>query len=350
MRRPNGTGTITKMSGSRRKPYAVRVPTRDKHGRVVQKYLSYHATQKEALEALDAYRYQFSIQQAPKPDDLGQTLTDAWEGWKRKVRFDSKMSDNTRKTYQTTWNALSELHNLKLREIGIDQWQSIINHMEMAGKSKTAVNHAYLIMRNLSRYALERDWISKDYTQFISVPKVGDKVKKGTLTENQLASLAQMAAQGDQDAASLLVLCYTGFRVSEFLELSPASYDHEKGILIGGGKTAAGKDRIVPVHPAIKPYIDAWYAASGERLYTKSSGKPMGYAAYREHVVRIMVSIGCPDATAHWCRHTMATRLKQAGIDTTIIKLILGHSTGDITERYTHFSVDQLKEAILMLP
>lgn len=243
MRRPNGTGTITKMSGSRRKPYAVRVPTRDKHGRVVQKYLSYHATQKEALEPLDAYRYQFSIQQAPKPDDLGQTLTDAWEGWKRKVRFDSKMSDNTRKTYQTTWNALSELHNLKLREIGIDQWQSIIDHMEMTGK-----------------------------------------------------------------------------------------------------------DRIVPVHPAIKPYIDAWYAASGERLYTKSSGKPMGYAAYREHVVRIMVSIGCPDATAHWCRHTMATRLKQAGIDTTIIKLILGHSTGDITERYTHFSADQLKEAILMLP
>ncbi len=338
------------MSGSRRKPYAVRVPARDKHGRVIQKYLSYHATQKEALEALDVYRYQFSIQQAPKPDDLGQTLADAWEGWKRKVRFDTRMSANTRKTYQTTWNALAELHGLKMREIGTDQWQGMIDRMEAAGKSKTAVNHAYLIMRNLSRYALERDWIPKDYTQFVSVPKVEEKVKKGALTEEQIASLAQMAAQGDQDAASLLVLCYTGFRASEFLALSPASYDKKSGILTGGGKTAAGKERIVPVHPAIKTYIDAWYESQNERLCAKSNGKPLGYAAYREHVVRVMNAIGCPEATAHWCRHTMATRLKQAGVDTTITKLILGHSTGDITERYTHISVEQLREAILMLP
>ena len=51
MRRPNGTGTITKMSGARRKPYAVRVPARDRKGRVVQKYLSYHATMRDAMEA-----------------------------------------------------------------------------------------------------------------------------------------------------------------------------------------------------------------------------------------------------------------------------------------------------------
>ena len=106
MRRPNGTGTITKMSGNRRKPYAVRVPSRDSKGRVIQKYLSYHATMKEAMEALDTYRYRFSVQQAPKPDDLDQTLTDAWEGWKRKVRFDTRLSHNTRKTYQSAWNSL----------------------------------------------------------------------------------------------------------------------------------------------------------------------------------------------------------------------------------------------------
>ena len=350
MRRPNGTGTITKMSGARRKPYAVRVPVRDRKGRVVQKYLSYHATMRDAMEALDAYRYRFSVQQAPPPDALDQTLTDAWEGWKKKVHFDTKLSYNTQKTYKSAWNSLSALHEFKIRNLGIDQWQAAIDQLEAAGKSKSAIEHACLIAKSLSRYALERDWIQKDYSQFIAVPKVEAKVKKGALTEEQIAALAQMAAQGNQDAASVLVLCYTGFRASEFLALSPASYDRENGILIGGGKTAAGKNRIVPVHPAILPYIDAWAGQNRKRLYTNDSGQAIGYETYRKIVCQIMAQIGCPDATAHWCRHTMASRLKRAGADPMIVKLILGHATGDITERYTHVTVDQLRENVLLLP
>ena len=43
MRRANGTGTVVKLSGNRRRPYAVRVSVRDKYGRLVQKAVSYHA-------------------------------------------------------------------------------------------------------------------------------------------------------------------------------------------------------------------------------------------------------------------------------------------------------------------
>ena len=174
--------------------------------------------------------------------------------------------------------------------------------------------------------------------------------KAEQMQKEQIAALAQMAAQGNQDAASVLALCYTGFRVSEFLELSPASYDRENGILIGGGKTAAGKNRIVPVHPAILPYIDAWAKQNRKRLYTNGNGQAIGYETYRKAVSQIMAQIGCPDATAHWCRHTMASRLKRAGADPMIVKLILGHATGDITERYTHVTVDQLRENVLLLP
>ena len=55
MRRANGTGTITRLPGERRRPYAVRVPDVDRRGHVVQRYLSYHATAQEAQQALDDY-------------------------------------------------------------------------------------------------------------------------------------------------------------------------------------------------------------------------------------------------------------------------------------------------------
>ncbi len=36
MRRANGTGTVVKLSGNRRRPYAVRVSVRDKYGRLAK--------------------------------------------------------------------------------------------------------------------------------------------------------------------------------------------------------------------------------------------------------------------------------------------------------------------------
>ena len=49
----------------------------------------------------------------------------------------------------------------------------------------------------------------------------------------------------------------------------------------------------------------------------------------------------------HDCRHTTATLLDNAGVDRTIIKRILGHTSNDVTERvYTHKTPEQLLSAI----
>ena len=56
MRNPNGYGSVFKLSGNRRKPFAVRITqgyTND--GKQIYKYLSYHATRKEAMQALASY-------------------------------------------------------------------------------------------------------------------------------------------------------------------------------------------------------------------------------------------------------------------------------------------------------
>ena len=348
MKRPNGYGTISKMSGARRKPYAVRVPTHDRKGRVVQKYLSYHATQREAYEALEAYR---SKQSAPAPDDLGVRLSNVWELWiDKKSR---KLSRNSIIAYTTTWGHLAPLHNMCIRNIGIDQWQSVIDDLEAQGKSQTALNHANGVMRSLSLYALERDWIEKDYAQFIKVPTVGAKVKKDALTREQVDAIAEMASAGDERAASALVLCYTGFRVNEFLDLLCASYDAQERTLTGGSKTDAGRNRIVPVHPRIQPYIDRWMRRGGKYLFSagKMPGDRLMYERYRSQIfLPLMQDLGIPDATPHWCRHTIATRFKEVGADPMLAKLILGHKITDITEHYTHVTIDQLRSAINLLP
>ncbi len=51
--------------------------------------------------------------------------------------------------------------------------------------------------------------------------------------------------------------------------------------------------------------------------------------------------------TPHECRHFCATALDNAGIDDLTKKYILGHRTDtEITERYTHRTIEQLISAI----
>ena len=74
MRRPNGTGTIVKLPGNRRKPYVVKVSEKDRHGHIVQRPLGYYALGDEAQAALDDYNDRRRAGTAPLPDKLSMTV------------------------------------------------------------------------------------------------------------------------------------------------------------------------------------------------------------------------------------------------------------------------------------
>jgi site-specific recombinase XerD len=50
-------------------------------------------------------------------------------------------------------------------------------------------------------------------------------------------------------------------------------------------------------------------------------------------------------ASFHTCRHTFASWHAQNGTDLYVLKKLLGHSTIQLTERYSHLRVDSLKVA-----
>lgn len=82
MRRANGTGSIVKLSGNRRRPYIVKISARDKDGYVRQVALSYHAKLQEAQEALEEYNRKAAAGQTPQ---CGYALLDRGTGLYRLV-------------------------------------------------------------------------------------------------------------------------------------------------------------------------------------------------------------------------------------------------------------------------
>lgn len=352
MKRPNGTGTVVKLSGPRRKPYVVRISARDNHGYVIQKPLSYHASALEAQAALDDYNARKDAGQAPSPLVFNYTVGDVYDGWSGREykKLAARGSTASISSHRAAWNKrVSRFASQKMRDMTLDQWQSILDEDEDNGLSQSTINNDTILIRALYAYSMERDIIGKDYSKYLDVPSVDPKNPKGALSDIQLAKLEKMAKDGFPWADTALMLCYTGYRITEFLTLSPFQFHPESGGYFSAGiKSDAGRNRILPVHPKIKPYLMRRLEQGKATIITNDHGKPVPTWWYREHAFPpIMEALDLPEATPHWCRHTFETRLYSVEVDVLTRKLLMGHSTkGDITATYTHPTPEMLAKAV----
>lgn len=210
-------------------------------------------------------------------------------------------------SHNAAWNKrISRYASRKMRSMTLDEWQSILDEDEDEGRSQSLINNDAILIKALYGYSMERDIVGKDYSTYLDIPSVGAKHLRDALNDLQAAQLAKLAAGGVPWADTAFMLCYTGFRISEFLGLMRFSYHPEEGgYLQDGTKTDVGKNRIVPVHPKIRPYLNAWSAIGGDTIICGEDGHAIPPEQYREYFKELMERIGVPDATPHWCRRTI---------------------------------------------
>ena len=119
--------------------------------------------------------------------------------------------------------------------------------------------------------------------------------------------------------------------------------------MLGGMKTAAGKNRVIPIANKIATFITDMYNYGGEYLaMSKKDKKPLfTYDRLRAQIWERSPILSKMSHLPHDGRHTCATLLSDADINKKTIQLILGHASKDITDRvYTHKTISQLIDAI----
>ena len=341
MKRANGTGSIVKLSGNRRRPYCVRIAERDSHGHIIQRTISYHAKASEAQAALDELNAQRDQGLKINMDKFAMTWGQAYDLWsERKYKTAGSASVAS---YRASWGRVGVLAAKRARDITIDDLQRVIDKDKEDGLSMSSISNDHILMRALYKYLMERDVVSKDYSAFVELPRVAAKHEKGAFDDLQIRKLEKLADAGVPWSDTVLILCYTGLRINELLALTPFAYDRNTHCITGGSKTDAGKDRVIPVHSKIRPYLERWLADGYATIIHRDGERVKDYW-YREHPFReIMDQIGASGATPHWCRHTFISRARMAGMDELAIKRIVGHSTkGDVTAGYTHLDSEWL--------
>ena len=339
MRLPNGYGSVHKLPGNRRRPWRARVTTGwTPEGKQLFYTVGYYATQKEALMALAAYR------EHPIGEKRDITLGEIYERWSE--REYANLTSSTVNGYRAVWKRLSALAPHPVRNIRTSDLQTVIDDMIEEGLGRSTLEKAKTLAGILLQIAVNDDIIPTNYAKAIKLPKAR-KPKKETFSDLEIVALERTAAAGDVWVGTVLILIYTGLRVGELLALTPFAVDLREWTITGGLKTDAGRDRVVPIHPKIRPYIQHWMAASGPRLIHRD-GRPIASTTTvgsSTTGARARGDQTTPDAACN--AHTFASLLHRAGVGPKAAQDLLGHSDYATTANiYTHTRLEDLRRAV----
>ena len=330
MRMPNGFGSVVNLGKNRRRPWAVRFTVawgNDKKQKY--KYLSYHEKRKDALAALIAYN--------KKPFDIDRasvTFAEVFEAWA--ARKFSELGSSSVRNYKSIYRKCADLYEIPFRDLKTAHLQAVVD----TNKRLAHVNLLKVLFGQLYGYALKNDICEKDYSQFVEIPTKEKKVEKVPFTSAEVATLWENIDRPFVDL--VLILLYTGMRISELIEMKIENIYLNDRYMIGGLKTEAGKNRIIPIHDDIFPLISAQYSPNKKYLFQSVRGNKLQYNYFAaKKFAPLMESLGMSH-TLHETRHTFISQADRVGLNGTILKKIVGHANGDITVHYTHKEVGEI--------
>lgn len=303
MRLPNKLGSVFKVNG-RRYPWRAVSPSPER------KHIGYFPTKASAIKALYEYK---------EEPASAKTFSDIYNEWS-KEHFDKIKRASP---YIVAYRRSAYLYDMKMGEIRLVDLEKAIQESDAPSElQKKMMKQLYHCM---FQYAMARDIAQKDYSQYLRF-QVEPKRTKTVFSHKEIDILFK-----DKSSTAKLILIgiFSGWRPSELLE-----FEIDGDYMLGGNKTAAGKNRIVPIHPLIKKFMNV--------------DRDMSYHAYRARFESKMADYGM-NHTPHETRHTFITLAKESGLDDNALKQIVGHS-GDFTERtYTHRRKEMLMKEMKKL-
>jgi integrase/recombinase XerD len=189
----------------------------------------------------------------------------------------------------------------------------------------------------------------------LDIPNPGKRLPRVVLSVQEVESMLAEAdvnlPAGVRDRALLEMLYSTALRRMEATNLSVHDIDFARRlVLVREGK--GRRDRVVPIGERALAWLDKYVlearpqllAFDHNTLFVSDYGLPAPPELIADRVKKYMECAGIrkPGAT-HLLRHACATHMLEGGADIRFIQAMLGHSSLQTTEIYTHVAIEKLQ-------
>lgn len=316
-KRPNGTGTVYKLSGNRSKPWVAA------KSKVI---LGYYPTKREAMDALSR------AVDTPVSSKANYTYAQVYDEWIKE--YERKVDASTFKNVQGWYKMAPDLLGKKFRDLRTADFQEALDKAGETRKRST-IGHLASLWSMLYTYAEREGIASRNYAQYIVLPE-DDSKHHEPFTVDEIERLIK---NDSDDARIVLMLIYTGMRVGELFKVKSSDWNGE--YIVGGEKTKAGKNRVIPVPTVARKYFDYFASMGNEMLMPMALNN---FRCYRYN--RLMKIVGIEGKPSHSCRATFAT-ITSKTMSQVDLQRVLGHKSYETTSKYyINRQIDELVDAV----
>ena len=330
-KRANGTGNISKLSGNRQRPWLA-----SKNGVSIGTF----PTRAEAQKALER------LTDVTINDKFNMTFAQVYERWHNEHR--REISDSMNNNYELAYKQCPQLHQMPMRKILRSDYQAAVIALEQKGMSKSTCNKLRSLLGMLGRWAMEEGiTLSNPAKGLTTVAK--QKSTRRVFLEEHIKAIKKSKLHA-ADIALILLSC--GCRPGELFSVPLVACRED--YFIGGSKTEAGKNRVIPIGPdGIEAYQRLRSRAitiNGALLIDGYEGQNKTAPNFTKRDWRdLMDEIGCKGMTPYSCRHTFITNAIKSGVDLPVLEAIVGHVDRETTKIYTHLHATDLVDAVQIM-
>ena len=288
-------------------------------------------------------------------------MIDAWGVY---LRANLAVSEHTLRAYASDLRAfivycqVDELSTENIRSVvtlrAIRAW---LASLVQQGKLRSTISRRTASIRSFTAWAYRRGYLDSDPGLLVTSAR-GDQKLPQVQTPSDTAELLSYAATcareenspaAIRDWAILETIYATGIRVSEVCSLDTTSIDQQGMTLRVIGK--GNKERVVPFTRACLSALQAWLShgrpslaipEAGRALFVGDKGRRIDPRVIRAMIHRMCAQAGVRDLAPHALRHTAATHILAGGADLRAVQEMLGHSSLQTTQRYTHVDAQRL--------
>lgn len=356
MRAANGMGTVSKLSGKRRKPWLLRDNKRfnEETGKFERLALGVFETKKEAETYRIAY-FTNNLDMLKKTDikihkkkEKTITFEQVYKLWLK----DKDVNKGTLSNYETQFKRSKKLHKMEMKEINGILLQDIFYSLDLTNSTLRVLKSFWSMIFD---FAILNDMCSKNYAKYLKTKTVekGNKTsdRERVITQEELQvlwdNLNNNEANKHRIIDMVLILCYTGLRISELLRVKRKDvYLNKYYFEVEKSKSKAGV-RKVPIADKILDLFRARYFSKDKFLWQRLDGFEYDYDSFDNHFRILFRDLGLSYHSLHDTRHTFASLLSDNATDKDAIIKIIGHSNYKTTsDVYIHKEIKRLKKVV----
>lgn len=246
-----------------------------------------------------------------------------------------------------------------LRRITTDDIRGwILHRTEEAHLSASSMNREVSSLRSFFRWLLSRGIVERNVTESVTALRTSRRLPV-FVPESRMGGIVRDCEfdtdrfQCERNSLIILMLYGCGLRLAELVGINRDDFSDNYTTLRVRGK--GDKERLVPILEFLREKILHYLDVIERQNICKSSEKALFLTQKGKRISRITVyrivkeELGRGGVqgkkSPHVLRHTFATHLLNGGADMREIQELLGHSSLQATQVYTHNSIARLREA-----